>query len=262
MKNLRFSYILNFALMAAIVAIFLFHGLIWPCGRSSGEIQGVTVQTVTKHDSTAHVVTTVEPRKPKAVTSNRPITREPAPERTVDIVRYDPSLMLPPSMRIDTTVAEIWLDEVDSVFINGVYYVPYSNEVAYYDTTVTEAEVSVQVEDSVSNSQILWSRYTIKNLRATQKNDVAIDMNDRFQLYFGVKLGGVTDWDGNQTRPMAGGEIAMKFKTNTMVDVGYMIGPDIQQVNIDLKQLIRFKKLGDAIRKRKAVRIANQLTSE
>lgn len=276
MKN--FQTYLNLALMGAIVLLFVFHRQIWPCGpenpATSGNAEYVTT-TITV-DSTANLVDAT-PIKPKRVTE----VNTTAPTRTQPVqieTPYTFDMGMPynyPSLYIDTTGVEVWVEwqGTDSVFVNGRFYVPFDSLLHYhataeYDTTINDTVTDIKVQHfaSVRGNRLVNNRFVLENHRATNHITAQSSYPDRFQVYVGPKfLAG-----GNQQLGVgllgAGGELSFKFKNNLLLDVGYApaisttADPQLyHMVNVDVKPLIRFQKLGDRIRNRRNQKLTEKL---
>lgn len=249
MKN--FTTYLSFALMATIVGIVVFHSWIWPCGPGTdGEPSAsntVEVETTAEYDSTEYQVNREDLIPVKIVYRDKPFL--PTRYNNVEVIVSgvpSPTTSLLSSSNQNTPLV---LTKEDSAAIVELYL----REIVYYSDTPElpdSLQISLTINDSIGANKIAHRSIIAKNLRPTSKTKVNSYYADRFMVFPGLQFGALTDWQNQQFVPMAGIDLTMKFKTNTSLRVGYMIGPGQQLYSVGVNQLIRFEKWGNAIRTR------------
>jgi len=244
MKN--FTSYLSFALMLTIVGIVLFHSWIWPCGieETPSASSTVSVTTTQKFDSTEwkHEYQDLHPTK--IVYRDRPFV--PASFGGISLSSSGVPI---PSASVLTSAGSgpLVLTGKDTAAIVNLYL----REIMYYSDTPDlpdTAQISLTINDSIGANRILHRTILVKNTRPIFETKVNSYYADRFMVFPGLQFGGITDFKNDQFKPMAGFDIAFKFKSNTNLRIGYMAGPDIQLYTVGVSQLLRFKKLGDLIR--------------
>jgi len=245
MKN--FTSYLSFALMLTIVGIVLFHTWIWPCGNGTetpSASNTVDVTTTEQFDTTQHKIERENIEPVAVVYRNRPFL----PPVPINVPSELVSVPAPTaSVLTSGNTGTLKLTKGDTAAIVGLYL----RQVMYYSDTPElpdTADVALTINDSIGANRIVYRSILVKNLRPVSVTNVNSYYADRFMVFPGLQFGGITDFQHNQFKPMAGLDIAFKFKTNTNVRIGYMVGPDIQLYTIGVSQLLRFKKLGDMIR--------------
>lgn len=131
----------------------------------------------------------------------------------------------------------------------------------------THTETKTFRKDSVAEATVRTVLYqnrikeqtaTFKNLAPTQHITAVNHYSDRFQVYAGAQVDWFTDTKFRSGIPMGGINLAMKFKSNTMVTPSASVGPPLEDANaptllfrLQVNQLIRFPKVRAWIEKRK-----------
>jgi len=241
MKN--FTSILSFALMLTIVGLVLFHTWIWPCGieQTPSASNTVHVTQTQEFDSTQWILNYKEFAPVEVVYRDKPFI----PQAVAAILPSNQNQA--PIVTSNTFILPLVLSKEDTAAIVDLFI----RQVVFYSDTPDipdSAQITLTINDSIGANSILHREVLVKNTRPVSETNVNSYYADRFMVFPGLQFGGITDFKNNQFKPMAGFDVAFKFKSNTNLRIGYMVGPDIQLYSVGVSQLLRFKKIGDLIR--------------
>lgn len=242
MKN--FTTYLSFALMLTIVGLVLFHTWIWPCGNGPeppSASNTVAVTQTQQFDSVQWILNYQKITPVEVVYRDKPFI----PQAVAAILPSNQNQV--PTVASHTFILPLVLSKEDTAAIVDLFI----RQIVFYSDTPDlpdSAEVSITINDSIGANSILHREVLVKNTRPISETNVNSYYADRFMVFPGLQFGGITDFKNNSFKPMAGFDVAFKFKSNTNLRIGYMVGPDIQLYSVGVSQLLRFKKLGDMIR--------------
>lgn len=105
----------------------------------------------------------------------------------------------------------------------------------------------VTVKSILYQNRITQATAIFKNLAPVASTTVNSYYSDRFMVFPGLQFALMGNADWGNLQPLAGIDLSFKFKSNTMVSPGYMVGANTQLITLRVNQLLRFQKLRDAI---------------
>lgn len=257
---------IHIALSLCIAALVAFHSHIWPCDIGTAA-NATTTATVSLYDSTTSRTTATTAQRPRStVRKARPIswkTRSQQAQPTDEAIAHYNFTVSDWYVNGDSTG---WTLTDGDITISGLWSElaaldALMNEVAYYDTTFTDttAQVRITARDSIANNRITWRQWQLANLRPTATATINEHRPDRAQVFAGIRIAMMRP-AGGAFVPMAGVGFRLKMADNYMWGASYLHGIDNSQaITTDLDILIRFPKLGDKMRAKRAGKVAKTL---